>query len=149
MTVQIITVGAKPSSNLTSLLADYTDRLPRYLKLEWNFIKHGKGNVVTSKQQEAESILRHVPEDSEVILLDETGIQYTSEKFSEMIFDQSKNIVFIIGGSYGVADSIKKRANTTLSLSTLVLPHQIVRLVLVEQIYRAYTISINHPYHHA
>ncbi len=149
MIIKIITVGAKPSKPLSTMLDDYLTRLPRSINLSWHFIKHGNGTTNSSKQQEAESILRHIPEDYFTILLDETGTQYTSEKFSELLFTQSKNIVFIIGGAYGVADSVKKRANATLALSELVLPHQIARLVLAEQIYRAYTISINHPYHHA
>jgi 23S rRNA (pseudouridine1915-N3)-methyltransferase len=149
MIIKVVSVGAKPSKPLSTLLDDYVTRLPRSISLTWHFVKHGNGSTNSSKQQEAESILRHTPEDYLVILLDETGTQYTSEKLSSMLFDQSKNIVFIIGGAYGVSESIKKRANIVLSLSDLVFPHQIVRLVLTEQIYRAYTISINHPYHHS
>jgi 23S rRNA (pseudouridine1915-N3)-methyltransferase len=149
MIIKIVSVGTKPSKPLNTLLDDYTTRLPRSINLSWHFIKHGNGSTNSSKQQEAESILRHIPEEYLVILLDETGVQYTSEKLSKAIFEQTKNIIFIIGGAYGVSDSVKERANIILSLSNLVFPHQIVRLVLAEQIYRSYTISINHPYHHS
>lgn len=150
MQIQIITVGSKPFKSISTMLDDYNSRLPKSIACSWHFIKNGvSGDVKTSKQQESESILRLLKKNSRVILLDETGKQFTSENFSSLLFGQPKHTTFIIGGAYGVSDEIKNRADLILSLSELVFPHQIVRLILSEQIYRAYTISVNHPYHHA
>jgi 23S rRNA (pseudouridine1915-N3)-methyltransferase len=150
MIIKIVSVGTKPSKEIAGFIADYTKRLPRTVSVNWLYLKHANtGDVTTSKQQESESILRVVLPKDKVILLDERGLQYTSEKFSEIVFRSSQNITFIIGGAYGVTEQVKKRADITWSLSSLVFPHQIVRLLLSEQLYRAYTISVNHPYHHS
>jgi 23S rRNA (pseudouridine1915-N3)-methyltransferase len=149
MTIKIVSVGTKPSPEITGLITDYTKRLPRTILVTWQYLKHANtGDVISSKQQESESILRTLSPSDYVILLDENGSLISSAKLSKVVFDTPNNIVFIIGGAYGVSDSVLKRANFVWSLSTLVFPHQIVRLLLSEQLYRAYTISINHPYHH-
>lgn len=149
MTIKIVSVGSKPSPELSGLITDYTKRLPRTISVTWQYLKHANtGDVTTSKQQESESLLRTLSPSDYVILLDESGKLITSTKFSQIVFNNPKDIVFIIGGAYGVTDSVQKRANFVWSLSTLVFPHQIVRLLLSEQLYRAYTVSINHPYHH-
>lgn len=148
--IKIITVGNKSAEAMTSLIAEYEKRLPSSVRIEWQFLKHGvSADTSTSKHQESENILRAISPESYVILLDETGKQLNNEKLSNLLFDSKKSISIIIGGAHGVADSIKARADVAVSLSELVLPHQIVRLVLVEQIYRSYAIHTNHPYHHS
>ena len=150
MIIKIVSVGAKPSKEIAGIIADYTKRLPRTVSVNWLYLKHANtGDVTSSKQQESESILRTLSPKDKVILLDERGLQYTSERFSEIVFKPSQDITFIVGGAYGVTEQVTKRADVIWSLSALVFPHQIVRLLLSEQIYRAYTISINHPYHHS
>lgn len=149
MYINIITVGNKPRPELLEMITNYLSRLPRNLQVSWTYLKHGSGNSSESMRDEAEKILSNIKAQDYVVLLDETGQQLKSESFSEKFMDSGNNIVFIIGGAYGVANSVKLRANFTLSLSKLVLPHQIVRLILSEQIYRAHTISIGHPYHHS
>ena len=150
MTIKIISVGNKPSPELAGFINSYTKRLPRNISTNWLYLKHAIANdTKSSKQQESENILKSISESDYVILLDESGHQFTSNKLSEKIFGSSKNIVFVIGGAYGVDDNVTTRANFVWSLSELVFPHQIVRLLLSEQIYRAYAISINHPYHHS
>jgi len=150
MIIKIITVGNKPAPELNQLITSYTKRLPRNISVTWQYLKHsGSTDVLTSKQQESENILRAITSSDYVILLDESGEQISSTDLSIKMFSSNKNIAFIIGGAYGVTDEVFERADYTLSLSKLVFPHQIVKLLLSEQIYRAYTISINHPYHHS
>lgn len=149
MNISIITVGNKPTPEMAEFINSYTKRLPRNISISWNYLKHANVvNTNTSKQQESENILKCISKTDFVILLDESGTQITSTQLSEKIYSTQNNIVFVIGGAYGVDNSVIARANFVLSLSKLVFPHQIVRLLLSEQIYRAYTISVNHPYHH-
>jgi 23S rRNA (pseudouridine1915-N3)-methyltransferase len=149
MSIKIITVGNKPSPELLALITDYTKRLPRTFTVTWQYLKHADGDAMSSKLQESENILRAINAKDYVILLDENGKQMSSTELSKTVYTKTKEIVFIVGGAYGVSESVQKRANIVWSLSKLVFPHQLVRLILSEQIYRAYTISINHPYHHS
>ena len=149
MTITIISVGTKPRPAHSELLTTYLGRLPRHLSVQWRYVKHGVGDTAKSMQNEAEKILKSIPEKTYVVLLDETGTLLTSEQFATAYIAPQRDITFIIGGAYGVTNAVKQRANELLSLSKLVLPHQLVRLVLAEQIYRSYTIDSGHPYHHA
>jgi 23S rRNA (pseudouridine1915-N3)-methyltransferase len=149
MTIKIITVGNKPPAAMTSLISEYERRLPHNVRIIWHYLKHGdSGDVSTSKQQESENILRLVTKKEKVVLLDERGKQLNNSKLTGLLFDSYRDITFIIGGSHGVTDTLRQRADILWSLSELVLPHNIVRLILVEQLYRSYAISTDHPYHH-
>jgi 23S rRNA (pseudouridine1915-N3)-methyltransferase len=148
MLVRIITVGAKPKPETASLIVDFSKRLPKHIRVEWVYIKHGTGSPRISTQQEAELILRAIPQEAKVILLDETGKQLSSPELATRIFSDPKDIVFIIGGAYGVDARIKTRAQYVWSLGKLVYPHQLVRIIVAEQLYRAHSIHIGHPYHH-
>ncbi len=128
---------------------DFVKRLPKHIQVDWIYVKHGSGEPETSKQQEAEAILRAIPANNQIILLDETGVQLTSPQLASKLFDQPRNTTFIIGGAYGVTGEIKTKSHFVWSLGSLVFPHQLVRVILAEQLYRAYSISIGHPYHHA
>ena len=105
------------------------------------------------KIKEGEAILAGLAKEDYLVLLDEKGKSLTSEAFSGLIVqrtnDSIKNLIFLIGGAYGVSDAVKQRANFTWSLSPLVFPHQLVRLILAEQLYRACSIMKNEQYHHA
>lgn len=149
MTITIITIGNKPPEEIATLIAIYTKRLPSHIQLEWRYIKHGGGNKKTALEQEATQIEKTIQQNTNIVLLDETGIQQDSETLSKFIFTDRQDCFFIIGGAYGVDERIKQRANHILSLSKLVFPHQLVRLILAEQLYRAYTIATDHPYHHS
>jgi 23S rRNA (pseudouridine1915-N3)-methyltransferase len=150
MTIKIVTVGARPSAELASLIADYTKRFPRNTTITWKYLNHvSQTDISSSKQQESENILRAISSTDFAILLDETGVQLSSVKLSKKLFNINKPITFIIGGAYGVSKEVYNRADYVWSLSELVFPHQIVRLLLVEQFYRAYTIHTGHPYHHS
>jgi len=149
MTIKIITVGNKSSGPHQEIISDYLKRFPRTISIKWVYIKHSNGNQVASIAQESENILKNIDQKSKVILLDETGVQLTSPALSNKLFVTTQDATFIIGGAYGVSDEVKNRSDIVLSLSKFVFPHQLVRVILSEQLYRAYTISINHPYHHS
>jgi 23S rRNA (pseudouridine1915-N3)-methyltransferase len=149
MTIQIITVGNKPRPAVNDLITTYVRRLPRSIQLSWVYINHGSSDAVSSMKQEAEKILKAIPKNYMVVLLDETGLQLSSKEFSSKFISPNQNICIVIGGAYGVAQEVKSKSDFVLSLSKLVFPHQLVRILLAEQIYRAHTIATNHPYHHS
>ena len=147
--ITVISVGSKPNTALANLIHVYMRRLPKHIHIQWRFVKHGDGSPIQSKQQETEKILSMIDQKSTLILLDEHGKQYDSVEFSHLIFDDiQNNIIFVIGGAYGVSTILIKRANYIWSLGSVVFPHQLVRVLLAEQIYRAHTIASGHPYHH-
>jgi len=149
MTITIITVGSKPKNEINNLIQNYSKRLPGHVKIKWRYLKHEKGDTNSSVKRESESILRAIPKKNKIILLDESGEQFTSPKLSNNIFGYTGDTTIIIGGAYGVSGEIKSIADTVWSLGKLVYPHQLVRLILIEQIYRCYCISTGHPYHHS
>ncbi len=148
MTIKIISVGSKPSAEISALINDYARRLPSSVKIVWRYIKHSKINDKHSMKHEAENILRNIESEEKVVLLDEKGRQISSPQLSHKLFSDSKDVTIVIGGAYGSDSSVKERADFIWSLGELVYPHQLVRLVLAEQIYRAYCIKVGHPYHH-
>ncbi len=128
------------------IIGDYLKRLPN--KIIVNQIE-AKGNLPVDKQKiyEGELLLKATPLNSFVIAMDERGKQFSSQDFAHYIDKIMQPIAFIIGGAYGLSEPIKKRANLTLSLGSMTMPHILARVLLVEQLYRAYTILQNHPYH--
>ena len=149
MNILIISVGGKLPASLVSIITDYTKRLPKHVSVKWRFLKHEHGDTAHSIRKESENILSSIPKNkSQVILLDEEGTQLTSPELSKKLFDTDQDTTFIIGGAYGVGDEVKERADFVWALPALVLPHQHVRLLLAEQIYRAHAIHTDHPYHH-
>ena len=135
----------------------FTKRISHYYSVEWKLIPSLKNASTLSnidlKKGEAEIILNLLSTTDVLIVLDEKGKQFTSEQLAELIQvnanKSAKNLVFLIGGAFGVDEKIIKRANYVWSLSQLVFPHQLVRLILAEQIYRACTILKNEKYHHS
>lgn len=148
MTITIITVGARPKAETATLLHDFIKRLPAHIHVKWQFIKHGDGTPKTSKQQEAEAILRALPAKSTVVVLDENGKQLSSPQLAELVFTKGGDTCLVIGGAYGVTEEVMKRASFVWSLGKLVYPHQLVRIIIAEQLYRAHSIHVGHPYHH-
>ncbi len=158
MTITIITVGAQSKQEYAALCQSYLKRLPRHIRVTWQLIKHGPGDRIKSVRTESENILKSIPAQATVILLDERGRTLTSPELSSAMFSRhaagtaapgGHDVVFIIGGAYGVDRAVQNRADIVVSLGKLVYPHHIVRLILCEQIYRSYTIHTNHPYHHS
>jgi 23S rRNA (pseudouridine1915-N3)-methyltransferase len=135
----------------------FTKRICNYYAAGWNIIPMPKNAASLSetdlKKKEGEIITGLLQKDDYLVLLEETGKMLSSEGLANFIQqranESTKNIVFLIGGAYGVSDDVKKRANYTWSLSKLVFPHQLVRLILAEQIYRACSINRNEKYHHS
>jgi 23S rRNA (pseudouridine1915-N3)-methyltransferase len=134
----------------------FTKRIAHYYPVEWNIIPVPKNNAMLSemdlKKKEGGTILNFLQKDDYLVLLDERGKQLKSEELAKFIEQRAnesvKKMVFLIGGAFGVSDEVMQRANYKWSLSNLVFPHQLVRLILAEQVYRACTIIKNEKYHH-
>jgi 23S rRNA (pseudouridine1915-N3)-methyltransferase len=148
MKILIISPGKNHDAYVVSGIEEFTTRISRYAPVEWKLISVGK-----DVKEEAGHILKAVGEKDFVVLLDERGKELSSvelSQFMEKRFTEStQRIVFVIGGAYGVDEVVKSRANFTWSLSKLVFPHQLVRLILSEQLYRAFSILRGEKYHHA
>jgi 23S rRNA (pseudouridine1915-N3)-methyltransferase len=151
MPIRIISVGKKHESWISEGVERYQKRLKHRFGTEWDLLPHSSYKGIKARQEESERILAHLNRDQFVILLDETGTNISSPMLSELLtthLDTSRPIAIIIGGAYGVDSTIADRADFNWSLSKLVFPHQLVRLILIEQLYRAQEIANSGPYHH-
>lgn len=149
--IKIVAIGKKHEAWIVDGLKTFQQRLQKPYDIEWVLLPYSAQNGLQARQEESQAILSRLKPDDYVILLDERGEQLASPKFSECLsnqFTRGGQISFVIGGAYGVDDTVHDRANSVLSLSKMVFPHQLVRLILVEQLYRAQAIATNHPYHH-
>ncbi|HRC28434.1 MAG TPA: 23S rRNA (pseudouridine(1915)-N(3))-methyltransferase RlmH [Candidatus Saccharimonas sp.] len=149
--IKIIAIGKKHESWIVDGIERYSKRLQGSWKLEWVLLPHSALEGPAARQEESQRILQKLDERDRVVLLDETGSLWDSPALSRQIQDQldvSTQLVLVIGGAYGVNEALQRRANQTWSLSRLVFPHQLVRLLVVEQLYRASCIASGHPYHH-
>tara|TARA_R110002167_G_scaffold143481_10_gene332815 strand:+ start:1164 stop:1637 length:474 start_codon:yes stop_codon:yes gene_type:complete len=157
MTIKLIAVGKTDSKPLQLLISEYENRLKHYVKFQIQIIPDIKGaknmSEAQQKEKEAENILKKLQATDILVLLDEQGKQYTSVAFSAYMQKKmnagTKQLVFVIGGPYGFSDLIYQRSNDMVGLSKMTFSHQMVRLFVVEQIYRAFTILKNEPYHHS
>lgn len=158
MKIKVITVGKLKEKYLKDGIVEYSKRLSRFTKLELLELADEKTPDKASQAEneqilakEAERILSKINERDFVIALAIEGNQFPSEEFSKKLEDITvkgfSEISFVIGGSLGLADSVKKRANLLMSFGKLTLPHQLMKLVLMEQIYRAFMIQHGSPYH--
>jgi 23S rRNA (pseudouridine1915-N3)-methyltransferase len=152
--ITLLAVGKLKEKHWKQASSEYTKRLRSYANLsikEIPLADASKGDVDTVRGVEGEAILRALPDDAHAILLASEGIPHTSESFSKRLDDlgtQGKNhIYFIIGGSDGVSEDIRQRAHEAWSLGKITLPHGLARVVFLEQLYRAFKISRNEPYH--
>jgi 23S rRNA (pseudouridine1915-N3)-methyltransferase len=127
-------------------ISDYLKRIPWKINIKQLEIKD-KLPQEKQKACEGELLLKAIPSGDFIIVLDETGVQYSSQEFASIIEKITQPISFVIGGAYGLSKEVKNKANILLSLSNMTMPHILARLILVEQIYRSYTISQKHPYH--
>lgn len=147
----IISVGKRHDPTLVGAIDEFTERVDREVDTEWRFIKPSGADEPTARRLESQAVLSAIKPDDFIVLLDERGQQFTSVElarhYQEWLTYPSRT-VFVVGGAYGVDDQLFARANSVWSLSKLVFPHQLVRVILAEQLYRALTISRNHPYHH-
>ena len=156
MKLQFWSVGKNHESYIKEGVEIFTRRIGHYYTIEWRIIPMPKNAGMLSeidlKKKEGEMILGFLEKEDYLVLLDEKGTQSDSEAMAAFLQYRSnesvKKLIFLIGGAFGVSDLIKKRANYQWSLSKLVFPHQLVRLILAEQVYRACTILRNEKYHH-
>lgn len=156
MTIKLIAIGKTDNAQLQQLIATYQQRLGHYVKFEMEIIpdiKNAKNlSEAQQKQKEGELILKKLHATDQLILLDERGKTYSSLQFSEFLQKKMnagiKTLVFVIGGPYGFSEAVYAKATGKVSLSAMTFSHQMVRLFVVEQLYRAFTILRNEPYHH-
>ena len=150
MAVTVVAVGAKHESWVKEGLERYQKRLRKPYDVKWVLLPHSQYEGDRARQEESERIASKLPERSYVVLLDEVGKNIDSPALSDML-DREFNhgeVTVVIGGAYGVTQALRERADFVWSLSKLVFPHQLVRLLLVEQIYRAQEIAAGGKYHH-
>ena len=153
MEIKLIVVGKTKSSELVRLINEYVKRINFYKKfkiIEVNSLKSKKNYEKEIKKFEGEKILINIKKNELIFLLDENGKSFNSRKFADFLsnkFKTNKSIVFVVGGAYGFSNEIKQKSNEIISLSEMTFSHQIIRLFFTEQIYRAFTILNNHPYH--
>ncbi|MBU3713576.1 MAG: 23S rRNA (pseudouridine(1915)-N(3))-methyltransferase RlmH [Ferruginibacter sp.] len=157
MKLQIWTIGKTHENYVREGIDVFTKRISNYFAVEWKIIPPVKNAASLTedelKQREALAVLSLLKKEDYLVLLDERGKQLSSEELAlflqQRANESEKNIIFLIGGAFGVHEDIIKRAQFKWSLSKLVFPHQLVRLMLSEQIYRACTIIKNEKYHHS
>lgn len=154
MRISIVTVGTKMPSWVSQGVGEYSKRMPRELKVLWKELPlapRGKStNAQQLKEKEGEQILKAIPAGDRVIALDVSGKSLSTEKLAEQLSDwqmSGDNYSLLIGGPDGLSGACLDRAERRWSLSELTLPHPLVRILLAEQLYRAWTITVNHPYH--
>jgi 23S rRNA (pseudouridine1915-N3)-methyltransferase len=156
MKLEFWAIGKNNEPYVKTGVEDFTSRINKYFKAKWNIIPVPRNAGMLSgmdlKKRQGETILEWLSKDDWLVALDEKGKQFSSKRLADFIQsranESTKNLVFVIGGAFGLDDTILKRANHIWSLSELTFPHQLVRLVLAEQIYRACTIIKNEKYHH-
>ena len=153
MKIAIWSVGKGDEAYIKEGVANFTKRISHYYPIDWLLISPAKSNdPLQLKKEEAAAILKALLPNDVLILLDETGKMLSSPALAPLIQQKANQsahrIVFLIGGAYGVSNEIKARAQFTWSLSELVFPHMLVRLILAEQVYRACSILANEKYHH-
>ena len=158
MKITILTVGKIKEKYLRDAIAEYSKRLSRYAKLEIIEVADEKTpdsaseTVETNiKNKEAERLLKYIRDDAYLITLEIKGKQLTSEELAQKIdtlgVQGTSHIIFVIGGSLGLGEEVLKRSNYALSFSKMTFPHQLMRVILLEQIYRGFKINSNEPYH--
>ncbi len=156
MKLQLWSVGKAHEPFVKDGITIFTNRISNYYPVEWHILPPPKNIAQLPegeiKKKEGEIILQKLQKEDFLLLLDEHGKQFNSEGLATFIQNRAnestKNIIILIGGAFGVSNDVNKRANFTWSLSPLVFPHQLVRLIVAEQLYRACTIIRNEKYHH-
>lgn len=156
MKLQFWSVGKNHEAYIKPGVEDFTRRISRYYPVEWNIVPVPKNAGLLSetdlKKKESETIMSLLSKDDYLVTLDERGKQVSSEQLAAFVQARAnesvRQVIFLIGGAYGLDETILQRANFKWSLSHLTFPHQLVRLILSEQVYRACTILRNEKYHH-
>lgn len=149
MKITIIAVGKEKDFAAADLVTDYSMRIGHTVPVVWKYISTSD---TAQEEKDILKVLDGLSTPAHIVALDEKGKEFTSAKFADFMQarmnESLQSLVFIIGGSYGLSEVVRKRAQTTIALSQLTFPHQLVRLVLVEQVYRAFSIIRGEKYHH-
>jgi len=156
MKIKLLAIGKTDDKHLIQLIENYQKRLNHYIKFELKLIPDIKNvkNLSENQQKEKEGtlILKELQATDQLMLLDEKGKEFRSIEFSKFLQKKMnsgiKQLVFVIGGPYGFSDDVYKKAQGKVSLSKMTFSHQMIRLFIVEQLYRGFTILKNEPYHH-
>lgn len=156
MQIKLLAIGKTDNKQLQTLVEEYQKRLSFYIKFELEIIPDIKEVKNLSEHQqkvkEGQLILQKLQPGDHLLLLDENGRSFSSEGFSELLQKKMnsglKTLVFVIGGPYGFSEEVYQKASGKISLSAMTFSHQMIRLFFVEQLYRAFTILRNEPYHH-
>lgn len=156
MKIKLLAIGKTDNKQLIQLIDDYQKRLKHYIKFELEIIPDIKNVKNLSEQQqkekEGELILNKLQNTDQLVLLDDKGKHFTSIEFSKYLQKKMnaglKQLVLVIGGPYGFSDEVYHKAQSKISLSKMTFSHQMIRLFIVEQLYRGFTILRNEPYHH-
>ncbi|MBR4849371.1 MAG: 23S rRNA (pseudouridine(1915)-N(3))-methyltransferase RlmH [Alistipes sp.] len=156
MNIELVVVGKTDSKEVEALVATYSKRLSHYVRFGITYLPDLRNTKNLSEQQqksaEGDMILAATETSDFVVLLDEAGKEFRSVEFAEWIEKRMvsglRRLIFVIGGPYGFSEAVYKRADMKVSLSKMTFSHQIVRAIFAEQLYRAFTILRNEPYHH-
>ncbi|MFA5298467.1 MAG: 23S rRNA (pseudouridine(1915)-N(3))-methyltransferase RlmH [Lutibacter sp.] len=156
MKIKLVAVGKTDDKNLQTLIDAYQNRLKHYIQFEIEIIPDIKNvknlSEIQQKEKEGELILKKLSATDTLILLDEKGSSYSSVAFSDYLQKKMnsgiKQMVLVIGGPYGFSEAVYKQSQGKIALSKMTFSHQMIRLFVVEQLYRAFTILKNEPYHH-
>lgn len=156
MKLLMLTIGKTTTARLREGIEEYAGRIGHYMPIEIRALADvkAKGKIAVERQKEleGESILGTVGAGDCLVLLDERGKEMTSVEFSQFIMGKanvvSRQLVFAVGGPYGFSKAVYERADAMLSMSRMTFPHELIRLMFVEQLYRAMTIARGEPYHH-
>lgn len=149
--ITIVSIGKKHEPWVVDGIERYESRLKKPFNVEWVLLPHSALSDAAARQDESERILSRVDARAFVVLMDERGDELDSPQLAKLFdtaFTAGRQMTIVIGGAYGVDDRVHQRADIVWSLSPLVFPHQLVRLILSEQLYRAQQIIAGHPYHH-
>ena len=157
MKIKLIVIGKTSSTFIADAIHLYEKRLKRYMNLEYLIIldvkAKNKNDLEEQKKKEGEKLLKAIKKTDFVVLLDERGKTFSSEEFAgwmqHRLANVSANIVFVAGGAFGFSNDMYERADFLLSLSKMTFSHEMIRMIFLEQLYRAFTIIKGEPYHYA
>lgn len=151
MTIRVFAVGKRHEKWVLEGIDRYESRLRKPFDVSWQLLPHSSRENDAARTDESDRLLARISRDDFVVLLDERGTNVDSVQLAaqlQLAIDRSRPVILIIGGAYGVDERVRSRADFVWSLSKLVFPHQLVRLITAEQLYRAQEISAGRPYHH-
>ncbi|MDG1744092.1 MAG: 23S rRNA (pseudouridine(1915)-N(3))-methyltransferase RlmH [Polaribacter sp.] len=156
MKIKLLAIGKTDNPQLIKLIDEYQNRLKHYIKFEFEIIADLKNakkiSEIQQKEKEGELILSKLQKTDHLILLDEKGQHFTSIEFSKYLQKKMnmglKRLVLVVGGPYGFSEAVYKKSIGKIALSKMTFSHQMIRLFIVEQLYRGFSILKNEPYHH-